>query len=110
MKPVEFRLRAAVAELVDAQASGACVRKNVEVRLLSAAFPEGPLCWPASGLERTGATTGEPGSFVRAAPTSTVLALLDRRAGTDRRQQPGWQQHFPGHRALPSRTARREAS
>ena len=37
LKPVEFRLRAAVAELVDAQASGACVRKNVEVRVLSAA-------------------------------------------------------------------------
>ena len=44
LKPVEFRLRAAVAELVDAQASGACVRKNVEVRLLSAAFPGRPAC------------------------------------------------------------------
>ena len=32
-----MRHRAAVAELVDAQASGACVRKDVEVRLLSAA-------------------------------------------------------------------------
>ena len=47
LKPVEFRLRAAVAELVDAQASGACVRKNVEVRLLSAALDPALVSCPA---------------------------------------------------------------
>ena len=42
-QPLGSDIRAAVAELVDAQASGACVRKDVEVRLLSAALKTGPM-------------------------------------------------------------------
>jgi hypothetical protein len=36
-RPVVFSLRAEVAELADAQASGACCRKAVEVQILSSA-------------------------------------------------------------------------
>ena len=36
--PAKFLPPAAVAELVDAQASGACVLRDVEVRVLSAAW------------------------------------------------------------------------
>jgi hypothetical protein len=37
--PYKYSFPAAVAELADAQASGACVLRDVEVRLLSAAEP-----------------------------------------------------------------------
>ena len=51
--PYKYCFPAAVAELADAQASGACVLRDVEVRLLSAAEPRigtgdkplGPIFW-----------------------------------------------------------------
>src|SRR5689334_12270630 len=45
--PANFLPPAAVAELVDAQASGACVLRDVEVRVLSAASR----CWPHPAQE-----------------------------------------------------------